>query len=182
MNSAYAKASQHGGFEPYEIHEGALVCSVAPNDHGYSNYLRSLGYDTANPWQSCANSSIAPNGEIHDGWNLRSARFPAAVSEEHSETAFITRRAIDFITETEDRPWCLHLSYIKPHWPVILHQSLTTICSDPVTYNLWFQIKLSLSILTPSTRRLHNRNIARHSAELMFGKPSFLLIWDWSNK
>ena len=119
MNTAYAKASQHGGFEPYEAHEGHVVCSVAPNDHGYSNYLRSLGYDAANPWQSCANSSIAPNGEIHDGWKLRSARFPAAVSEEHSETAFITSRAIDFIAETEDRPWCLHLSYIKPHWPVI---------------------------------------------------------------
>jgi len=33
----------------------------------------------------------------------------------------MTRRAMEFITEAEDdgRPWCLHLSYIKPHWPYI---------------------------------------------------------------
>ncbi len=33
----------------------------------------------------------------------------------------MTRRAMDFISEaeTDGRPWCLHLSYIKPHWPYI---------------------------------------------------------------
>ena len=33
----------------------------------------------------------------------------------------MTRRAMDFIAEAEQdgRPWCLHLSYIKPHWPYI---------------------------------------------------------------
>jgi arylsulfatase A-like enzyme len=33
----------------------------------------------------------------------------------------MTRRAMDFITgaEQDARPWCLHLSYIKPHWPYI---------------------------------------------------------------
>jgi arylsulfatase A-like enzyme len=33
----------------------------------------------------------------------------------------MTRRAMDFIDEAESdgRPWCLHLSYIKPHWPYI---------------------------------------------------------------
>ena len=41
--------------------------------------------------------------------------------EEHSETPYMTRRAMDFIDEAESdgRPWCLHLSYIKPHWPYI---------------------------------------------------------------
>ena len=41
--------------------------------------------------------------------------------DEHSETPYMTRRAMDFITEaeTDGRPWCLHLSYIKPHWPYI---------------------------------------------------------------
>ena len=29
---------------------------------------------------------------------------------------------MDFITEAEadGRPWCMHLSYIKPHWPYIV--------------------------------------------------------------
>ena len=31
----------------------------------------------------------------------------------------MTRRGIDFIREAGDTPWCLHLSYIKPHWPYI---------------------------------------------------------------
>ena len=26
---------------------------------------------------------------------------------------------MDFIDEPGDQPWCLHLSYIKPHWPYI---------------------------------------------------------------
>ncbi|MGQ7604994.1 hypothetical protein ACTGVP_10990, partial [Streptococcus suis] len=41
------------------------------------------------------------------------------VAEEHSETVYTTDRAIDFIDEQGEQPWCLHLSYIKPHWPYI---------------------------------------------------------------
>lgn len=34
----------------------------------------------------------------------------------------MTRRAIQFMTEakSDNRPWCLHLSFIKPHWPYIV--------------------------------------------------------------
>lgn len=35
------------------------------------------------------------------------------------ETAYTTDRAISFIREQGDKPWCLHLSYIKPHWPYL---------------------------------------------------------------
>jgi arylsulfatase A-like enzyme len=31
----------------------------------------------------------------------------------------MTRRAMQFMAEAGDAPWCLHLSYIKPHWPYI---------------------------------------------------------------
>ena len=32
----------------------------------------------------------------------------------------MTRRAMQFIEEDDgEKPWCLHLSYIKPHWPYI---------------------------------------------------------------
>src|SRR5690625_5823124 len=50
---------------------------------------------------------------------MRNARFPAAVSEEHSETAYMTDKAIKYITSQGDRPWVMHLSYVKPHWPYI---------------------------------------------------------------
>ena len=56
-----------------------------------------------------------------NGWLLAHADKPARVPEEHSETPYMTRRAMDFIdgAATDGRPWCLHLSYIKPHWPYI---------------------------------------------------------------
>ena len=53
---------------------------------------------------------------------------PPASSEEDSETPYMTRRAMDFIAEAGDAPWCLHLSYIKPHWPYIA----------PAPYNAMF--------------------------------------------
>ena len=31
----------------------------------------------------------------------------------------MTNRSIEFIKESGEKPWFLHLSYIKPHWPYI---------------------------------------------------------------
>jgi arylsulfatase A-like enzyme len=50
---------------------------------------------------------------------MRNAGLPARVAEAHSETAYTTDRALDFIRAQGDRPWVLHLSYVKPHWPYI---------------------------------------------------------------
>ncbi len=108
-----------GGFEPYEWHEGLYPDPILPPNQGYTNYLKEQGYKEDNPWDRRANSGIDQEGNLHSGWKLRSSRYPAAVREEQSETAFTTRRAVDFMNETVDQPWCLHLSYIKPHWPLI---------------------------------------------------------------
>ncbi len=117
--SHLARTAASGGFEPYEHHEGLYPDPIVPADLGYNTYLKSLGYADRNPWQTRANSSIDGRGNMHSGWSLRSAAYPAAVCEEHSETAFTTLRAMDFIRSAGARPWCLHLSYIKPHWPLI---------------------------------------------------------------
>jgi arylsulfatase A-like enzyme len=45
---------------------------------------------------------------------------PARAEDAESETPYITGRAMDFIRDAGDTPWCLHLSYIKPHWPYIV--------------------------------------------------------------
>ena len=50
---------------------------------------------------------------------MRNAHLPARVHESHSETAWCTDQALQFIQKQGDSPWCLHLSYIKPHWPYI---------------------------------------------------------------
>ncbi len=118
-NSDLARTADSGGFEPYEHHEGLYPDPILPENLGYTKYLHALGYKDANPWQTRANSGVDAAGNLHSGWKMRSSVYPAALHEEHSETAFTTARAIDFIKETDNQPWCLHLSYIKPHWPII---------------------------------------------------------------
>jgi arylsulfatase A-like enzyme len=108
------------GFDPYERDDGIHPYSGHDPDPNYSNYLRSQGFGGDNPWESWANSTIDKEGRMRSGWFLKYSNRPARVPDEHSETPYITRRAMDFIREAGDQPWCLHLSYIKPHWPYIV--------------------------------------------------------------
>jgi arylsulfatase A-like enzyme len=107
------------GFEPYERDDG-LHPTGRPRPR-YDAYLREQGFEAQNPWELWANSGEGADGSVQNGWLLVHADKTARVPEEHSETPYMTRRAMDFITEaeTDGRPWCLHLSYIKPHWPYI---------------------------------------------------------------
>ncbi|MBN9563789.1 MAG: alkaline phosphatase family protein [Alphaproteobacteria bacterium] len=107
------------GFEPYERDDG-LHPDPLPRPR-YDAYLREHGFAAANPWEHWANSAEAPDGSLRNGWLMANVDQPARVPEEHSETTYMTRRAMAFIDEaaSDARPWCLHLSYIKPHWPYI---------------------------------------------------------------
>ena len=105
------------GFEPFERDDGLHTSVGYDPNLAYNVWLREHGYDSENPWHDFANSAESPVGEILSGWHMRNAKFPTRVKEEHSETAYMTDRAIDFIEEAGDEPWCAHLSYIKPHWP-----------------------------------------------------------------
>jgi len=107
------------GFEPFERDDGLHPSEGNPRDLAYNRYLRSLGYEGDNPWHDYANAAEGPDGEILSGWYMRNAHLPARIREEHSETPYMTDRAIAFIEEAGEEPWCLHLSYIKPHWPYI---------------------------------------------------------------
>lgn len=107
------------GFEPYERDDGLHPASRPGGN--YDAYLRAHGFAAENPWQDWAISADDGEGGVLNGWLLAHADKPARIPEEHSETPYMTRRAIDFIAEAaaDGRPWCLHLSYIKPHWPYI---------------------------------------------------------------
>jgi arylsulfatase A-like enzyme len=107
------------GFEPYARHDG-LVPDHFPNPSvlPYNAFLRARGYGGRNPWHDFANSGESEAG-IASGWRMRNAGRAARVAEEHSETAWATDCAMAFIKEQGERPWCLHLSYIKPHWPYL---------------------------------------------------------------
>ncbi|WP_424988122.1 sulfatase-like hydrolase/transferase [Microbulbifer sp. S227A] len=87
----------------------------------YNEWLRGKGYDSANPWHDFANAGRHEDdpGQMASGWFLKNARKAAAIREDDSETPYMTSRAIEFMEQAGDTPWCLHLSYIKPHWPYI---------------------------------------------------------------
>lgn len=92
------------------------------DEHGaerYNDWLRERGYPGPNPWHDFANSARDADGNVLSGWFLKNARAPAEIREEDSETPYMTTRAIEFMEQAGDTPWCLHLSYIKPHWPYI---------------------------------------------------------------
>jgi len=117
---------RESGFEPFDHDAGIhpdkpLSRGAAPPR--YNQYLHSLGYEAENPWHTFANSGVDDEGNVVSGWYNRNAKYPANLPEEHTETPYMTSRAIDFISEHEakhgDQPWCLHLGYIKPHWPYI---------------------------------------------------------------
>jgi arylsulfatase A-like enzyme len=108
------------GFEPYERDDGLHPLGRGARP-AYDNYLRAHGFDAENPWEEWANSADGADGVLN-GWLLAHGDKPARIPEEHSETPYTTSRAMQFIDEAlaDGRNWCLHLSYIKPHWPYIV--------------------------------------------------------------
>ena len=105
------------GFEPWERDDGLHPDQSLDPDLSYNRYLRENGYSGENLWHTVANSAEVSGGEVLSGWSMRNVQHPARVDQKHSETAFMTDRAMQVIEELDDDPWCLHLSYIKPHWP-----------------------------------------------------------------
>jgi len=110
------------GFEPFERDDGLHPDSPRQRWSAYDDYLESHGFKSENPWHDYANSGLDPDGEKLSAWLLKNSRSAANVPEEHSETAYMTDRAMAFMEEAEadGRPWMCHLSYIKPHWPYIV--------------------------------------------------------------
>lgn len=107
------------GFEPIDRDDGIWPDGISTKGNRYNDYLRAQGYLADNPWHDFANSAAGPNGEVLSGWEMRHANLPANINERDSETPYMTRRAMEFIESQGDAPWCLHLSYIKPHWPYV---------------------------------------------------------------
>ena len=112
--SAVAALMRAGRFEELDRYDGH---SPPGDESGYAAYLRSQGYNSDDPWSDYVIAATGPDGEKASGWHMRNAGLPARVAEEHSETAYMTREAMRFIDGMDDKPWFLHLSYVKPHWP-----------------------------------------------------------------
>ncbi|MFT5175133.1 MAG: arylsulfatase A-like enzyme, partial [Gammaproteobacteria bacterium] len=105
-----------------------------PGEPRYNQYLRELGYTGENPWDEWANAAAGDDGEVLSAWLMKYASRPTRLPEEHTETPYMTRRAMEFVEQQGQEPWCLHLSYIKPHWPYIVSAPYHEMyCAEQVT-------------------------------------------------
>lgn len=107
------------GFEPWDRLDGLHPPGPSKQPSHYNTYLNAVGYPGDDPWEHWANATEGPDGEELSGWLMENCPRPARVAAEHSETAYSTRRAQEFIEQAGEDRWCLHLSYIKPHWPYV---------------------------------------------------------------
>ncbi len=117
--------------------------------------------------KATAATTLARLGEFGDGedglasgWAMRHARKPARVREEDSETPYMTRRAMDFIAEAGDEPWCLHLSYIKPHWPYVA----------PAPYNTMYSVADLVPVVRSEGEKRDAHPVFREFMEHRVGK------------
>lgn len=111
---------REGGFEPWARDDGIHPDGMAIRHAPYNAFLRGQGYDAPNPWHAYANSGVDEAGGIASGWLLRNARLPARIPDALSESGWTVDRAIEFVRQQGDERWCLHASFIKPHWPYIV--------------------------------------------------------------
>ncbi len=116
----------NGGFEPYGRDDGIHPEGKVFRYAAYNEYLRGKGYTGSNPWHDYANAALDEKGELASGWLLRNAHRPARIPDELSESAWTVDRSIQFMREQGDKPFCLHMSFIKPHWPYIVSAPYTT--------------------------------------------------------
>jgi hypothetical protein len=92
------------GFEPFERDDGLYPATLFDPDLAYNRYLWDQGYEAEHPWADIANAALGPDGDVLSGWHMRNAHLPARVAPEHSETAYMTDRAMAFIEEAGGDP------------------------------------------------------------------------------
>jgi len=105
---------ERGGFTELDRYDGH---HTPHGESGYPAFLRAHGYDGDDPWTEHVIAGLGADGEVKSGWFMRNVHLPARVAEPHSETAYMTDQAIAFMQKMGGKPWVLHLSYVKPHWP-----------------------------------------------------------------
>ena len=106
---------REGGFVVLDRYDGHTPPGA---ESGYAAYLQAHGYRSADPWSDYV-IAMEDGARIVSGWQMRNVHLPSRVRDEHSETAYMTDRALEWIRAQGERPWVLHLSYVKPHWPYV---------------------------------------------------------------
>ncbi|TRZ55732.1 MAG: phosphonate monoester hydrolase [Rhodocyclaceae bacterium] len=119
VGQALAECGFVAGERDDGLHPEGPLGFYSATEPRYNDYLRKHGMGGRNPWLEWANSAEDEQGRVLNGFFMEHAHRPARVPAEHSETAYMTSRAMESIAKAGEQPWCMHLSYIKPHWPLI---------------------------------------------------------------
>src|SRR5258708_38999844 len=82
-----------GGFVEIDRYDGH---APPGRESGYAHFLRARGYDSADPWSDFVIAGDA-GGHQASGWQMRNVHLAARVAEEHSETAYMTDVALDWL-------------------------------------------------------------------------------------
>ena len=106
---------RQGGFTVVDRYDGHTPPGP---ESGYAGFLRARGYESGDPWTEYV-IGVDAGRSLASGWQMRNVHLPSRVAEPHSETAYMTDIALDWIRAQGDTPWVLHLSYVKPHWPYV---------------------------------------------------------------
>ena len=91
--------------------EGLLLVDGQPTP--WLTYLQDQGYDI-----KTAEQAYEPVANYPQSTDKGYCFAPPVYSDEHSQTAFLTRKVIEHIDQCEPG-WCIHLSYLRPHPPFI---------------------------------------------------------------
>ncbi len=118
-DSARGRKIAEAGFEVWDRLDGVHPPRNPKKPSHYNNWLNAQGYPGEHPWEHWANATEGEDGEALSGWLNQNAQHPARVKAEHSETAYTALRAREFMDQAGEDRWCLHLSFIKPHWPYV---------------------------------------------------------------
>lgn len=76
-------------------------------------WLEGHGHTLPDTWEELFEAKPGFPGAEDHGSTWAPSRFPA----EHTETAFMTERVIEWLDRRDDEPWFAHVSYIRPHPP-----------------------------------------------------------------
>ena len=144
-----------------ERDDGVHPDTMVRDDLAYNNFLKSRGYtEDDNPWHWAANSVETEEG-VRSGFFNDRVDLPARVSDEDSETPYMTRRAVEFLSEDDgETPFLLHLSYIKPHWPYVA----------PAPYNDMNSVDDVIPAVRSDAELTDPNPLAKHFMERVAGK------------
>ena len=95
------------GMEDYVLMDVGRECPE------YVAFLREQGY----PDEVVADPYLVNGANGPERWNWTTGVKGSVIRAEHSETAWLTDRALDFIRQPGHKPWMMHLSYLRPHQP-----------------------------------------------------------------